>query len=249
MLLPYIRQCLLACCPPLTKRGRIGSDQCSLSQRNVQNESSSDYLMTNFYPDCPMTEAIKFATCQPAINYTGSRQLGLGGCNVDENSILHISDMTRDKCRVSLWQRPFATVPYLGRGRSDHLTESNLRKGEEGATSASSKSKYPDSEVSYLRYTNTPLLPQLDNDIKNSSRHIEEDAAKGWIRGGLPSREYDKRLEFASSAEPGSIRYGRKSAPWCGDSQATSAELKTRYYTQREKNEERNRIHRYSSYT
>jgi len=234
--------------PSLNKLGRIGSDDCSISQRNVQNMASSDYLTTSFFPDCPMTQAIAFATCQPAINYTGSHQLGLGGCNVDQNSALHITDMSRDKCRVPLWQRPFATVPYLGRGRSDELTESNLRKGEEGVTSASSKEHYPDSEISYLRYTTTPLIPQLSQDINNSSRHIEEDAADGWIRGGLPSREYDKRSAYASSGESGADRNATKMQPWCGDSKATSGELRDRYYRRRAENKNANKIHKYSSY-
>ena len=196
---------------------RIGDDSCGLSQRNVQNRGSLSYLMKNFAPECPMSKAIQFATCQPAINYTGSHQMGLGGCNVDDNSMLHIRDLTRDKCKVSLWQRPFATVPYLGRGRSNHLVESQLRKGEVGVLAAKTKSVHPDSEVSYLRYTTTPLLPQLQADVDNSSRKIEEDAAGGWIRGGLPSRALERGREYVASSRPSAQRLAAMQKPWCGD--------------------------------
>lgn len=224
----------MSICEPNTfnRDARIGSDVCSKSQRALQNNASLQYLMEGYNTDCPMSDAIGFATCQPAINYVGSRQMGVGGCNVDQNSKLHLTNMTRDKCRVSLWQRPFLTVPYLGRGRTDNLVESNLRKGEEQGVSASSKSQYPTSEVSYLRYTSTPLLPQLKSDIGNSSRKIEEDAAKGWIRGGLPSREYDRRTVYKEAGEDNKDHYNR-ARPWCGDSQASSDQLEARYYRQK----------------
>ena len=194
---------------------RIGSDSCGLSQRNVQNKTSLSYLMESFASDCPMSKAVNFATCQPAINYSGSHQMGMGGCNVDANSMLHIRDLSRDKCKVSLWQRPFATVPYLGRGRSNHLVESQLRKGELGILAAKAKSSHPDSEVSYLRYTTTPLIPQLQADVDNSSRKIEEDAAGGWIRGGLPSRALERGREYVASSEPSAERLANMQKPWC----------------------------------
>tara|TARA_Y100000389_G_C17471266_1_gene531330 strand:+ start:18150 stop:18740 length:591 start_codon:yes stop_codon:yes gene_type:complete len=196
-----------------------------------------------------MTDAIHFATCQPAVNYTGTRQLGLGGCNVDENSLLRLTDMSRDKCRTSLWQRPFTTVPYLGRGRSDNLTESNLRRGEEAGISRSSKSEHPSSEISYMRYTTTPLIPQLKEDAGNSSRKIEEDAATGWIRGGLPSREYDRRTSYHSTAD--SRRVGSAidvAKPWCGDSRATSNDLRAKYYASKEKALKHAAEHTYSAF-
>jgi hypothetical protein len=234
---------------PFHSHGRIGSDPCSRSQRQVQNDSSVGYLMQSYNIDCPMTDAINFATCQPAVNYTGTRQMGLGGCNVDENSLLRLTDMSRDKCRVSLWQRPFTTVPYLGRGRSDNLTESNLRKGEEAGISSSSKSEHPSSEISYMRYTTTPLIPQLKEDAENSSRKIEEDAADGWIRGGLPSREYDRRTSYRSMADSaGRDSNINTSKPWCGDSRATSDELRMKYYSRKERANRHVSEHNYTAY-
>lgn len=214
---------------PFNENSRIGSDKCSMSQRVLQNNAGIQYMMEGYNTDCPMSDAVGFATCQPAVNYSGSRQMGIGGCNVEYNSLLHLTSMTKDKCRVSLWQRPFLTVPYLGRGRTDNLVESNLRKGEEQGLSASSKSKFPTSEASYLRYTSTPLLPQLKSDISNSSRKIEEDASNGWVRGGMPSREYDRRTNYAQLGQNDSKHYNR-ARPWCGDSKATNSELKARYF-------------------
>ena len=101
---------------------RIGEDGCSLGQRSIQNAESSSYMLQNFFSeDCTMKRPIEFATSQPSINYTGGHQVGAGGCNIDTNSQLLIggSALTHPRCRISLLQRPFATVPFLGRGQSN----------------------------------------------------------------------------------------------------------------------------------
>ena len=67
---------------------RLGDDKLDLSQRSVQNSNASSYMLDNFRPACPMGSAIDFATSQPNVNFTGSHQVGIGGCNIDENSNL-----------------------------------------------------------------------------------------------------------------------------------------------------------------
>ena len=37
-----------------------------------------------------MSNPINFATSQPFINYTGSHEVGIGGCNIDTNSNLKL---------------------------------------------------------------------------------------------------------------------------------------------------------------
>ena len=78
---------------------RIGNDNSDLSQRNIQNGSSANYNLNNFYPDCPMTKTIEFATSQPTIMYNGSKQVGINGCNINENSELKYTELSRQKWR------------------------------------------------------------------------------------------------------------------------------------------------------
>jgi hypothetical protein len=162
-------------------------DDCTKSQRNVQNASAINYMVENFYPSCPMTNAIDFATQQPNVFYNGSHQVGINGCNVDTNSQLKLSKLSKPPCRINLLERPFLTVPYLGRGQSNTLLESQLQQGDQFVNK---KSVNPTSEVSYVNYKNYPLIPEIEQNITNSAHLIESDAAAGWIRGGLPSREY-----------------------------------------------------------
>lgn len=175
---------------------RVGDDSCDISQRNLQNSNAATYILDNFRPQCPMSNAIEFATSQPNVNFTGSHQVGINGCNIDNNSELSITKITKPKCRISLLERPFATVPYLGRGQSNPVLESKLLQGD---LANNRKSANPSSEVCYIGYMNTPMIPSLQATITNPANLCESSAAEGWIRGGLPSRELTKDKDYARS--------------------------------------------------
>lgn len=172
---------------------RIGEDACDISQRNIQNSKQATYMLDNFRPACPMKKAIEFATSQPNVNYNGSHQVGINGCNIDENSELSITKITKPKCRISLFHRPFATVPFLGRGESNPVLESQIQQGD---LANNRKSVNPSSEVCYMGYQNTPMIPSLKATISNPSNLVEGVAASGWIRGGVPSRELTRDSDY-----------------------------------------------------
>jgi hypothetical protein len=175
---------------------RVGDDTCDISQRNVQNSEAATYMLDNYRPACPMSNAIEFATSQPNVNFTGSHQVGINGCNIDSNSELSITKITKPKCRISLLQRPFATVPYLGRGQSNPVLESKLIQGD---LANNRKSANPSSEVCYMGYQNTPMIPSLQATITNPANLCESSAAEGWIRGGLPSRDLTRDKDYAKT--------------------------------------------------
>lgn len=178
---------------------RLGDDKCELSQSNIQNSQAATYLLDNFRPACPMNNAIDFATSQLNVNYSGSHQVGINGCNIDENSELSLTDLSKPKCRISLFQRPFSTVPYLGRGKSNPVLESQIQQGD---LANNRKSINPTSEVSYISYTNTPMIPSLQATVSNPANLVEGVAAEGWIRGGLPSRELTRDQDYAKQHTP-----------------------------------------------
>ncbi len=115
--------------------------------------------------------------------------MDVGGKNVDENSELTIRDLSKSSDKLSLQQRPHATLPYLGRGYVDVEAETHMRNG--GYTE-NKKSINPSSEISHSNYRHTPMLPHLRASIQNPANLLESTADSGWVRGGLPSREYVK---------------------------------------------------------
>ena len=52
---------------------RIGDDQCDLSQRNIQNGNSCNYMLDNFFPDCPMTKPAIIRICTGSLVASSSQ--------------------------------------------------------------------------------------------------------------------------------------------------------------------------------
>ena len=168
---------------------RIGDDKCGLSQRNIQNVKAGNYMLSNYRADeCGLKKPIEVATSQPNVFIGGGHHVGPGGCNIDDSSKLLIGNFPpKSKCRISLLQRPYATVPFLGRGESNPILESRVQQGD---MVTNKKSITTVTEQNFGPYKNYPLLPEISATVSNAANLVEEVADSGWIRGGLPSREY-----------------------------------------------------------
>ena len=105
---------------------------------------------------------------------------GLPPSAVDYDSLLIIkTEQQRAYEKLQLVQRPFLTVPYLGKGSADPVLESRLMQGEW----ASGKMATTDGQIDY------PMLSNVKDRVANPAFSVEEVAMNGWIRGGKTSRE------------------------------------------------------------
>jgi hypothetical protein len=174
---------------------RIGLDDCNLSQTDIQNIASCNYSTQNYFAsDCTMKKPIDLATSQPGIFYNGGFNVGAGGCNINDSSNLQIGTIqTNPRCRIDLFQRPFATVPFLGRGSVNPVMEAQIQQGESLVNKRSINNL---SEKSYIKYHQTPLLPSIKETKSNPSNYVESSASSGWIRGGVPSRELTRDKDY-----------------------------------------------------
>lgn len=165
---------------------RPSEDSGCLDQATIQNAQACTYTLQNYFAhDGAMNKARALAVTQPCINYRGSFGLGLG--NVEESSNLLIGGIqTQPKTKIDLFGRPFATVPFLGRGAVDPILESQIQQGE-GVTNKRTITRL--GEKSYLKYHTIPLIPEVKEKIQNPSLMIESMANEGWVRGGMASRE------------------------------------------------------------
>lgn len=180
---------------------RIGNDACTQDQNTIQNINASNYLLQNYFiNDCSMKQPIALATTQPGIMYNGGSGSGAGGCNIDSSSNLLIGSIqTHPKCKISLFQRPFATVPFLGRGSVDPVLEAQIMQGEL-LTNKRSVNKL--SEKSDIKYQLTPLIPSVKDRVTNPVYSVEGVASEGWVRGGIPSRDLTRDRDFYNSHTP-----------------------------------------------
>ena len=162
---------------------RLGVDS---SRRNESNTKYATYMLNNEFGASKSDDHVKFATLNPKINFRGTVG-GLPGSAVDYDSLLLIkTEQQRAFEKLQLIQRPFATVPYLGRGASDPVLESRLQQGEL-ATDKKSVSTIMDKP--YTDHKSFPMVSSLKDRVTNAAFSVEEAALNGWVRGGQSSRE------------------------------------------------------------
>lgn len=169
---------------------RLGDDAYDISERNLQNNNYNTYMTSNFY-SCKMEKPMSFALNQPNVFYNGG---SIGACNVETDSNLRIGSVqTSPTGKISLQHRPFATVPYIGRGAPRPVLEARLQQGDY-IRNRKSCGTISDTSVDHLKYT--PLVPSIQSTISNPANLVEEAAHSDWIRGGIPTRSVIKDQDY-----------------------------------------------------
>lgn len=170
---------------------RIGTDDYNFTQENLMNKSYLGYNTSNF-SELNDKKAISLASSHPTMNLKGGFQVSPNGGNIDENGKIINSKMTNLNFKISLQERTFKTVPYLGRGNVDVGLENDLRKG---VALREKKSVVKINEECQVNVDKYPMQKKVKSGL-NSKHMVEESAAKGWVRGGLPSREIYKNEKY-----------------------------------------------------
>ena len=168
---------------------RIGSDITDQTQNNVHNTRSANHTLSNYFSNNVSSDYVNFAIEQPTMSFSGvSRGKGLNGNVVDNESSLFIKNVeqTTPFEKLQLFQRPFVTVPYLGRGSCDPTLESQLLHGE---SVADKKSVSTIMDKSFSQYQLYPTDDKMKQRVNDPSYTVEEAALDGWVRGGMASRE------------------------------------------------------------
>lgn len=164
---------------------RISNDTTDNTQQNIQNTKFANYTVSSFFSESITSDNMKFATQQPNVMINGTTYgTGLNGDIVDFDTLLNIKkEQERPLEKLSLNQRMFLTIPYLGRGSCDTDAESQLLQGE-NITEKKSISTVMDK--SFLEYSMQPKDNNMLQSVKQFS--VEESALDGWVRGGMTSR-------------------------------------------------------------
>ena len=157
------------------------------------NTKFNNYMLSTYFSDSLSDDHIKFATNQPSMMFTGINGGASGGINsftVDVDSNLNIKkENGRALEKLSLQQRPFLTVPYLGKGSCDTVLESQLKQGD---IVVNKKSVSTVTEQSFANNHMYPLIDSIKDTITNPKYLVQEAALDGWTRGGSATREQAK---------------------------------------------------------
>lgn len=175
---------------PFYNNDRMNNDVTDNTLQTVSNGKYNNYMLSGATDVESVTSSsyVNFATEQPNVLFSGIvHGNGLNGSVVDVDSKLTIQQQNdRPLEKLQLNQRPFLTVPYLGRGSFDPSLESQLLQGE---IASDKKSVSTIMEKSFTPYTMYPTDEQMKERINNPAYNVEEYALEGWVRGGIASRE------------------------------------------------------------
>jgi len=181
--------------------GRIGADATDNTQQNIYNTRFANYTLSNYFSDSLSGSHVAFATSQPSVMFTGSNGgSSVGGAAIDIDSLLMLKkEQERPLERLNLVQRPFLTVPYLGKGSCDPAIESQLQQGE---LSSDKKSTSTVMEQSFMSHSLYPTDDKMKERVKNPAFSVEEVAMDGWVRGGMTTREMSSDKALGKNNRP-----------------------------------------------
>jgi hypothetical protein len=158
-------------------------DACGISSYYSQSVGVGQYYLTNLVPDAHRVNplSIDSVLIYPKEGY------GANNAQIDAESVLkNQPEYKNNRCIIRSQARPFLTVPFMGTGRGNSDVESLLihseqvRQGKECGTVT---------EQSFDGVFE-PLIKNVRENIQNPQHLVTEVAAKGWVRGGIPSRQY-----------------------------------------------------------
>lgn len=168
--------------------GRIGLDATDNTQRNLYNTRFTNYMLSDFFSDKTTDSQVKFATSQPTLMVSGT---GISSSVIDAHSFLTLkTEAERPLEKLMLFERPFLTVPYLGKGSCDPTLESQLQQGE---IVSDKKSVSTIMEQSFSNYAMYPTDSQMEERVNNPAFTVQEAALDGWVRGGSSTRHYGEK--------------------------------------------------------
>ena len=171
------------------KNANLNDDACAVQTRMDRSQIPGKYSLNNFHScKCTAPQQRNLALSQPTVNFQdGYGWTSMNGCNIDTDSKFrnNPNKLTNKNCKTILATRPYATVPYMGRGVGNPKIELQLK---EGTDTYQSRPNLDLTEENVTDFAFTPMVPNLKKNVQNPVHLIPEVADKGWVRGGIPSR-------------------------------------------------------------
>jgi hypothetical protein len=167
---------------------RTYDDTCEVAQQMRDQAGPGIYQIRNLVPS--QADAVKVEYPNPTL--LGREGFGYNNQQIDQDSRLRTNQTQegRLRCPLHVQSRPFTTVPYMGNGRGNPDVESDLIHAEWA------RIERPCGTVTETFFDGqfVPLVPHLAKHIQNPSNLVTEVAASGWVRGGIPSRQFVRDL-------------------------------------------------------
>ena len=129
----------------------------------------------------------------PAVPFKNGHDVG--AYVIDDSTNLRVGKTKKfPKCPNQLFTRPYATVPYMGRGIGDPNIELDVLSGENTHLRRQCNVL---SGVS-IPHQFTPMIDHLSENVQNPVHIVEEVADAGWVRGGVPTHLVVRDADYAA---------------------------------------------------
>ena len=93
-------------------------DKCFIDIDTRQSIGPGNYAVSNLYDNCEcmMPQTVKHATDNVTVP-VGRNGVDVGSCVISDSTTLRVGKIKAwPKCPQQLYERPYKTVPYMGRG-------------------------------------------------------------------------------------------------------------------------------------
>ena len=171
-------------------------DSCYQSIQRKQSAGPGAYVLENFHScHCEAPEVQKAALERPGYSAKQWQDsygwTSIKGCNVDNDSKLRNNrNLTNLNVIHQLNERPYLTVPFMGRGAGNIVVETRM-VGEDTFQQRPCNTL---AGFDMTDYHMTPMVQCLGDNVQNPSHIIHED--HGWVRSGVPSRQMIRNKDY-----------------------------------------------------
>ena len=173
----------------IDERASLNEDPCYETSGDKQNKNANDYMLSNFAScECSLDSVLKTSTDNNGVIIKDG--YGISNCNVDEDSGLRVGTVERRfKSDLQLFPRPYLTTPSVRRGEFNPNLESRLLNAQQNK-------KHSQMQTVTEQNIIEPMIGSLRETIQDPMHIIQEYVSPDWVRGGLPSRDVVKYLDY-----------------------------------------------------
>ena len=179
----------------IQNQNRLKDENCEKLFSTHQSESPGIYNLTQYRDcQCGIPQVVETAVENPMIQFRDG--YGISECYTDESTGLRIGQTKKNpKVPNQLFTRPYATVPFMGRGSGNSFVESQLRIGEDTLIRKQCNT-LAGINIANVDPNHMPMIDHLRENVQNPVHIIPHDALEGWVRGGAPSRQIVRDIEY-----------------------------------------------------
>lgn len=174
---------------------RLNEDGCTLNLRHKTTTKPGNYRIKNYRSiNCSKnSDILEKSITQPMVLHKDG--YGVSACKIDIDSHFKNSHNLTNLNNINqLYERPYLTIPYMGRGIGDICNETKMKPGE------STMQKRPCNNLSGINIDRfEPQISCIQQNIQNNIHIIPEDNDTSWVRGGLDSRQMIRNENYLKS--------------------------------------------------